>query len=310
MITAIILSYNHGHVIGKTIESILAQDEPFLELIVSDDHSTDNTEAVVRRYSELDERIVFIRPERNMGMPGNANFAVSQARTEYIALLHHDDIYMKTAFSEWKAVLDKYDDVAYVYNASYDEYGGCSIIDPHPYRRVEGERFLFDYLLPRWASPVWGAAFIRKSAWDAVGGMKTRYGSIADVYLWMELAAKFAVGYVPKPLFQIMHDRPIDYPGEYSSFSWKRHANLINIHGDIRKELQKEGRLNGKDMLWFRLKASILTLKWICYAIIKNKTKMLQTIEQSKTPYDLPCLGALVKIVALIPSSTVKDADD
>jgi glycosyltransferase involved in cell wall biosynthesis len=297
MITAIILSYNHAHVIGRAIDSVIAQDESFSKLIVCDDNSVDNTEEIVGRYSRIDDRIEFVRTTENLGMPGNANYAVSLAKTEYIALLHHDDIYMKDAFSEWKAVLDEYSDVGYVYNAHYDEHGNCSFIDPHPTRRVDGERFLLEYLLPRWASPVWGAAFLRKSAWDAVGGMKTQYGSIADVYLWMELATRFAIGYVPKPLFQIIHDRPIDYPQEYTFFSWGRHANLIKIHGDIRRKLQEEGRLSDADMLLFRLRAMMLTMKWICYAIVKNNEKMLQSVEQAKTPYDLPYFDTLTKFL-------------
>lgn len=286
-IAAVLLSYNHAHTIGRSIESILKQTEHFDVLLVSDDCSTDASVSVIRRYAGSDKRVRLIQPSQNLGMSGNANFAVSQVDADYIALLHHDDQYMPDAFRKWKNVLDTYPDVAFVYSGHLDENGNRSFIDPHDDLRVDGNDFLFRYLLPRWACPVWGSGFIRRSAWDAVGGMKTKYGSIADVYLWTELASRFAVGYVPEPLFQIFHDIPEDYPEDYIQFSWARHSNLINIHGDFRQSLAAEGRLTSLSFLQFRLRATMLTSKWLVYSIYKRKWKMLAGFGGYQVKYEI-----------------------
>ena len=296
-VSAVLLAYNHAHTIARAIESILAQSSPFDCVLVSDDCSTDNSVEVIERYAASDGRIRLIQPGRNLGMSANANFAVAHVETDYFAILHHDDLYMPDANGKWKAVLDGHPDIGFVYNAHYDEAGKRSFIDPHPNVRVDGNDFLARYLLPRWSSPVWGAAFVRKSAWDAVGGMKTEYGDIADVYLWMHLASRFAVGYVPEPLFQIFHDRPVDYPEEYRAFSWRRHGSLVRIHGDLRRVLLDQKQLSRSAFLWFRLRATALTVTWLAYAIFKRKWSMLANFKTYEAKYELFWVRFLPRLI-------------
>ena len=62
--------YNQAHYIGQAVESALAQDYPNLEVVVSDNHSTDPIEEVMGRYTS-DPRLKYFRNETNMGMIGN-----------------------------------------------------------------------------------------------------------------------------------------------------------------------------------------------------------------------------------------------
>jgi glycosyltransferase involved in cell wall biosynthesis len=296
-VTAVLLSYNHAHTIGRALDSILAQTKPFDAILVSDDLSTDSSVDVISKYIDKNERVKLIQPPQNLGMSGNANFSVANIDTEYFAILHHDDVYMPDANRQWTQVLDRYPDVGYVYNAHYDANGVRSFVDPFPDGRVDGNAFLSTYLLPQWACPVWGSAFIRKSAWDAVGGMKTEYGSIADVYLWMELASHFAVGYVPEPLFQIMHDRPESYPEDYLAFTWSRHSALVRIHGDFRRHMMVQDRLSPASLFWFRLRATLLTTKWLGYAVYKRKWKMLRSFKTYRSEYELFGLRSVPRIM-------------
>jgi hypothetical protein len=117
--------------------------------------------------------------------------------------------------------------------------------------------------------------------------MKTQYGSIADVYLWMELASRYAVGYVPEPQFQILHDRPDSYPEDYLAFTWSRHSALLRIHGDFRRTLREQHRLSAADFLWFRLRATVLTVKWLGYAVYKRKWNLLRSFRSYEAKYEL-----------------------
>jgi len=89
-VSVCLLAYNHAALIEDSIRSALAQDETNFELTISDDCSRDNTWEILERIAKSDARVRPIRPPHNLGMAGNANFAVSQAKAPYVALLNHE----------------------------------------------------------------------------------------------------------------------------------------------------------------------------------------------------------------------------
>jgi glycosyltransferase involved in cell wall biosynthesis len=72
------------------LDSALSQDYPNLEIIVSDNASTDGTEEFIR--SKTDPRLRYFRHETSIGGTNNFNFCVEQARGTYFLLLHDDDL--------------------------------------------------------------------------------------------------------------------------------------------------------------------------------------------------------------------------
>ena len=71
------------------IECALAQTWQNLEIIVSDNCSTDDTEAVVRSYD--DPRLRYVRQETNIGANNNFNYCIENAQGSYFLLFHDDD---------------------------------------------------------------------------------------------------------------------------------------------------------------------------------------------------------------------------
>lgn len=86
-----ISTYNRADgYLREALESARAQDYENLEIIVSDNGSTDHTAEYV---SGLDDpRIRFVRQERNLGANANFNACLEQARGAYFLLLHDDDV--------------------------------------------------------------------------------------------------------------------------------------------------------------------------------------------------------------------------
>ena len=72
------------------LQSAMDQTYPNIEIIVSDNCSDDDTESVVRRYS--DPRVRYFRQDQNIGANANYNFCLEQARGDYFLLLHDDDL--------------------------------------------------------------------------------------------------------------------------------------------------------------------------------------------------------------------------
>lgn len=89
IISVIIPTYNREYLVSQAIQSVLTQTYRDFELIVVDDASDDNTEAVVNNFN--DSRIRYIKHEKNAGVSAARNTGIIAARGEYIAFLDSDD---------------------------------------------------------------------------------------------------------------------------------------------------------------------------------------------------------------------------
>lgn len=289
-ISVCLLTYNHVEVIESTLRTILDQTITGYEVIVSDDCSTDGTWGRILELAAADARIKPVRTPHNMGMPGNANFAVAQSGRPYIALLHHDDLYRRDLLEQWVDVLERYPDAAFVFNP-YGVYQSDFVYrEAMPGECIDGCWLLDTYLLPRWGCAVRGTAMIRRSAWDQVGGMREQFGLLSDVDMWMRLAMRWPVGYVAEPVITVRHQRPEDYPDDYKgvNWSWRRQRFLYEIHAANRLAYFKLNTLAGRLKWWgFRLKLSGETAKWLVYAVVRKKPAMITTSPDSVTDYDL-----------------------
>ena len=91
LVTIGIPTYNRADKFLKdAFKSALSQTYPNLEILVSDNCSTDNTEALINQLS--DSRVRYYRHETNIGAANNFNFCVDQAKGDYFLLLHSDDL--------------------------------------------------------------------------------------------------------------------------------------------------------------------------------------------------------------------------
>ena len=91
MISVCIASYNGARYIREQIESIVAQLDDNDEIIVCDDHSTDDTVAIVKSLPY--QQIRLVENEKNLGYTGNFEHCIALARGEYIFLCDQDDIW-------------------------------------------------------------------------------------------------------------------------------------------------------------------------------------------------------------------------
>lgn len=89
LVSVIIPTYNRAHCLGRAIRSVLSQTHRNLELIIADDASTDDTEAMVRAIP--DPRVVYVRQAKNQGASAARNLGLAEARGEYIAFQDSDD---------------------------------------------------------------------------------------------------------------------------------------------------------------------------------------------------------------------------
>jgi glycosyltransferase involved in cell wall biosynthesis len=106
-ISVIVPIYNQANFIRETVDSVLAQDECDLELILSDDGSTDGTSEILRDYAEREpERVRLVTSERNTGIAGAFNRALDAHTGDYIAWLGGDDVMLPGKISRQLAALE------------------------------------------------------------------------------------------------------------------------------------------------------------------------------------------------------------
>ncbi len=108
-------SYNTAKFIGQSIESVLNQTYQDLELIIVDDCSTDDTDAVVAAYT--DKRIRYFKNEKNSGAAVSRNNALREATGKWIAFLDSDDLWEKDKLERQIAFMSEKK-----YAFSYTEY--------------------------------------------------------------------------------------------------------------------------------------------------------------------------------------------
>lgn len=102
-ISVILPVYGVAQYIEKCTKSLLDQTLQEMEFIFVDDHGPDNSIELVQKMIEnhpRKEQFVFLKPEQNMGAGMARNFAIPQAKGEYISFVDSDDWILPTMFEE------------------------------------------------------------------------------------------------------------------------------------------------------------------------------------------------------------------
>ncbi len=107
-VSVLIPVFNGGRYLAECLASIVAQDFRGLEILIADDGSTDDSLEVIRNFAARDARIRWWKNERNLGLAGNSNACLREARGEYVKFVHQDDLLLSaSAIGKFVDALDK-----------------------------------------------------------------------------------------------------------------------------------------------------------------------------------------------------------
>jgi glycosyltransferase involved in cell wall biosynthesis len=98
--------YNGENFLREALESLCAQTLADLEIVISDNASTDGTGAICREFAARDPRVRYIRQERNVGAGPNYNFVFHASRGRYFKWAAHDDYMDPEAMAVCAAALE------------------------------------------------------------------------------------------------------------------------------------------------------------------------------------------------------------
>jgi len=121
--------YNGEKFLRKSLDSLLAQSHRDFELIISDNASSDSTEAICKEYLKKDNRIQCFRQNKNMGLHRNYNFVLNKAKYDYFMWSAVDDIHHPKFIEKNLAVINSRDDL--VCSMSKVKFYGMKITQKH-----------------------------------------------------------------------------------------------------------------------------------------------------------------------------------
>lgn len=116
LVSICIPTYNGAAFIGEAIESALAQTYPNLEVIISDDGSTDETIAIAQSFTSQTSADLRIILHRNYGLSQNWNFCIFQAKGKYIKFLFQDDFLAPECIAKMVAVAEQHPKIGMVFS--------------------------------------------------------------------------------------------------------------------------------------------------------------------------------------------------
>ena len=149
--------YNGMPYVKKTIESVLAQTYPNIELVITDNPSTDDTQTLCEEYARKDKRVRYIQHRENIGAIANYNSAFRKSKGEYFCWVSYDD-YLDPRLVERCVALLQGDKEAVVAMADFVFVNGKGevILKVDPNDFVVREKGLYPrprrYILMGWAS--------------------------------------------------------------------------------------------------------------------------------------------------------------
>jgi len=201
--------YNGSKYLASAIESVLSQTFTDLELVICDNASTDETEAICRRYQETDGRVRFHRNERNLGASPNFNRVLELSKGDLFRWLAADDLLEPTCIEECVGALDRNPSAILAHtDVRIIDEAGKIVLDYH-YRpghaasESAADRYRDVILLDRWCAELF--ALVRTDVLRTTRGLDRYIAS--DRILRAELALRGPYTTVPKLLF-LNRDHP------------------------------------------------------------------------------------------------------
>ena len=194
VISVLTANYNNAKYIDLTIKSVQKQTFSNWELVIIDDCSTDNSEAVIKQFLQ-DERIKYLKNNRNIGYIKTLKKLIKEAVGDIVGILDSDDALAPTAIEEILSAYQKYSECSLIYTQCYycdsdlrPVHTGFSALIP------EGKTNLQ-------VNAVNAMRTFKKSVYMKTAGYDARIPFAEDIDLTMKLEEVTSLHFIDKPLY-------------------------------------------------------------------------------------------------------------
>jgi glycosyltransferase involved in cell wall biosynthesis len=192
-VSVIIPTHNRKAFVQEAVDSVLAQTYEDFELIVVDDGSTDGTGKVLKRY---EKRLLYLY-QANQGVSAARNNGLALAQGEFIAFLDSDDLWLPKKLAIQVAFMDQHPQAQICYTDELWIRRGKRVNPKKRHAKCSGE--IYHHCLPLCIiSP--SSALMRRGLFAQVGTFDPGLPVCEDYDLWLRVAARFPVFFIPQRL--------------------------------------------------------------------------------------------------------------
>lgn len=238
LVSVLVICYNSSKFVTATLDSIKNQLYVNIELIISDDCSTDNTVEICREWLTANkDRFLntdVLTIEENTGTSNNINRAVKKAKGEWIKIIAGDDILLKTAIKDYVSCINKQTNVRFLFAKiigfkelesnceinhdilrDYSEYFQLNAIEQ--YHQLIRDNFI--------AAP---SSFIYKASLEKIGLFDEEIAYMDDYPLWIKASMNgFKLSFLEKATVMYrIHSNNISKPN-------KKYINPLYLESQI-----------------------------------------------------------------------------
>lgn len=189
LVSIVTPSFNQASYLEQTIQSVLDQDYADIEYLVIDGGSTDGSVDIIKKYAS---RLAYWVSEKDAGQADAINKGMARAKGEIVAWLNSDDYYLPGTVAAAVKAFDENPDVVLVYAdmLAVDEHG--KTFNTLCYRQLTLEDLLSFQIIGQ------PAVFMRRDAFERVGGLDLDYHLLLDHHLWLRIACLGKILHVPQ----------------------------------------------------------------------------------------------------------------
>lgn len=237
LVSIIIPAYNAEQFLSETLSSVLSQTYKNLEIIVIDDGSTDSTQKIAQSFGGCVSLLV----QSHQGPSAARNLGVKHSKGEFIAFIDSDDIWVNCKLEvQLEYLLQNpgielvYSDFARWYPNSERDFDSPLVSkNSNQSERVDLE--LSGWIYPEMLldSQVWICTVVmRKSVWEAVGGMDESLRIGEDWDFFIKVSRKYEMTKLASVLaYYRMHQGSITNMPLVPNFAYKVVVNAISVYG-------------------------------------------------------------------------------
>jgi len=246
LVSIAIPTYNRANTFLKeSLASAINQTYQNIEVIVSDNCSTDNTELVVKSFN--DSRIRYFRQKENIGGINNANYCLDQAKGIYFTLLHDDNLIENDFIEICLKAVGYSEDIGVIRAGTrwIDAEGNVLREYPNMAKGLSTDAYFRAYFSGQTACYLPSTLFNTKRIKE-IGGLHSKYNILEDVMAEIKIATKYGRYDIQdmKASFR-KHDSTLTRAAKVSDWC-EESLMLIDLMCELAPENQTRIRAQGK----------------------------------------------------------------
>lgn len=194
LVTIVTPSFNQGAYLRATLDSVLKQTYPLIELIVVDGGSNDDTVPILKQYAQAYPDRLTWTSEPDRGQADAINKGLRHASGDVLAYLNSDDTYEPDAVKLAVSTFQRLPEVGLVHGLGmHIDPTGLSL-DPYPSEPCDHQS------LSRYCTICQPTAFWRRRVYETLGGFDESLQYGLDYDYWIRASRHFAFGFIDRHL--------------------------------------------------------------------------------------------------------------